>query len=218
MRISRWMLSLIAAGRKRQMFKPAGKTLRQIVRITYKLNGFPILVCCQYFRPGQPEVPPYPEWLRQAASRGWCLFLKLLHALKLSHLHTAILLTPGVESGVGNGGLKVELMGRPPASTSGRILMIFVSGKMLLKGGGLTWFMRTLLTSLCINQRVAGQMFRGKYMNFNCLCQYIYGETIFLQLFSVLTDVRLGYSQACHLKQNYSLWTTKFAIMLLIKK
>nr|QIZ17448.1 hypothetical protein [Klebsiella pneumoniae] len=51
MRISRRTLSLIAAGRQGQTSKPAGTTLRQTGRITHKLNGFPLLVCRQYFRP-----------------------------------------------------------------------------------------------------------------------------------------------------------------------
>ena len=84
------------------------------------------------------------------------LFLKRLQALNLGHRHTAILLTPGVKGGVGNGVLTADLTGRTTGFSLAEDTDVLFVGKTLLHGDVLMWLMKTLLISRCINQRGAG--------------------------------------------------------------
>ena len=62
------------------------------------------------------------------------LFLKRLQALNLRHLHTAILLTPCVKGGVGNGVLTAELTGRNAGFGLAENTYDLFVGKTLLHG------------------------------------------------------------------------------------
>jgi hypothetical protein len=84
------------------------------------------------------------------------LFLKRLQALYLRHLHTAILLTPGVNGIVGKGVLTAEFTGRHPGFSLAEDTDDLFVGKTLLHGDVLMWLMKTLLRTVCINQRGAG--------------------------------------------------------------
>lgn len=86
------------------------------------------------------------------------LFLKRLQALNLGHLHTAILLAPGLKGGVGNGVLTAKLTGRNPGFGLAEDTDDLLVGKTLLCWDVLMWFMKKLLTSVCINQWGAGQL------------------------------------------------------------
>jgi hypothetical protein len=68
------------------------------------------------------------------------------------HLHTAILLTPGVKGGVGNGMLAANSRARNPGFSLAEDTDDLFVGKTLLHGNVLMWLMKTLLTSMCINQ------------------------------------------------------------------
>lgn len=69
---------------------------------------------------------------------------------------TAILLTPGVKGGEGNGVLTAELADRNLCFSLAEDTDDLFVGKTLLHGDVLMWLMKTLLTSREINQRGAG--------------------------------------------------------------
>jgi hypothetical protein len=69
------------------------------------------------------------------------------------HLHNAILLAPGVKGGVRNGVLTAEFTGRNPGFSLAENTDDLFVGKTLLRGGVLMWFMKTSLTSQCVDQR-----------------------------------------------------------------
>jgi len=75
---------------------------------------------------------------------------------KPQHLHIVILLTPGVESSIGNGVLTAELTGRNSSFGLAENTDDLFVGKTLLHGDVLMWLMKTLLTSRCVNQWGAG--------------------------------------------------------------
>lgn len=79
----------------------------------------------------------------QQRPESGAIFLTRLQALNPGYLHTAILFTPGVKGGIGNGVPAAEFTGEYPGFSLAENTDDLLVGKTLLHGDVLMWLMKT---------------------------------------------------------------------------